>query len=61
MVLHFYNTFLNLSDISSLFSSGTIISSTGSSLIVLSSLGLVTASAVLFPKNSLGYFFGRYF
>ena len=42
MVLHFYSTFLNHSNISSLFSGGTIISSTS----------FTTLSAILFPINT---------
>ena len=51
-MFHFYNTSLNLFNISSLSSGGIIISSTGSSFTVLSSLDLVTSSETLFPKNS---------
>ena len=56
-MFHFYNTFLN---ISSLFSGGITIFSTGSCFSILSSSDLVrvakifdsNASAILFPKNS---------
>ena len=51
-MLHFHNTFVNLFNISSLFSGGIIIYSTGSCFTILSSLELVTASEILFPKNS---------
>ena len=51
-MFHFYNTFINLFNILSLFSDGIIISSTGSCFTILSSFDLVTASAILFPKNS---------
>ena len=39
-------------NISSHFSGGMIISSTGSCLTILSSFDLVTVSSILFPKNS---------
>ena len=48
----FYNNFLNLFNIYSLFSGGIIISSTGSVSTILSSYELVTVSAILFPINS---------
>ena len=48
-----YNTFLNFFNIYfSFFSSGIIISSAGCCFPILLSFDLVTASAVLFPKNS---------
>ena len=47
----FYNTFLNLSNISSLSSTGMIISSTGFCFTILSLFVLVTLPAILFPKN----------
>ena len=50
-MFHFNNTFLNLFDISSLFSGGMIVSSTGSCLTILSSFELVIVSSILFPKN----------
>ena len=54
-MLHFYNTFLNLFNISCIFSSGIIISSTfvgfSLGLTILSSFDLVTNSLILFPKN----------
>ena len=59
MVFTFYNTFLNLLNISSLFSSEIIIFPTflgfSSGLTILSMLDLVTASAILFPKIQLLY------
>ena len=51
-MFHFYNTFLNLSNISSFFSDGIIISSTGSCFTILSSFDLVTASVIFFPIDS---------
>ena len=51
-MLHFYNTFLNLFNILSLFSGEIIISSTGSCFSILSWLDVVTAPAILFPKIS---------
>ena len=52
-MLYFYiNTCLNLFNISFLFSGRRMISSTGSCFTILSSLDLVTVSAILFPKNS---------
>ena len=51
-MFHFYNIFLNLFNVLSLFSGGMIISSTGSCFKILSSFDLGTASAILFPKNS---------
>ena len=51
-MFHFHNTFLNSFNISTLSSSGIIISSAGACLTILSSFNLVTASAVLFPNNS---------
>ena len=50
-MLHFYNTFLNLFNISCLFSGGIPISSTGCFSILLS-FDLVTVPVVLFRKNS---------
>ena len=46
------NSCLNSFNISSFFSSGIIISSTGSSFTVLSLFDLAIAFAILFPKNS---------
>ena len=54
-MFHFYNTFLNLFNISSVISVGIIIYSTGSSFSILSSFELVTESAILFPKNSSAF------
>ena len=51
-MFHFYNTCLNSFNISFPFSGGIIISSTGSCFTILSSYELVTATAILFPKNS---------
>ena len=51
-MFHFYKTFLNLFNISSLFSGGIIITSTGSCFSILSSFDLVTAYEILFPKYS---------
>ena len=51
-MFHFYNTFLNSFNISSLFSGGIIISSTGFGFTILLSFNLATASAILFPINS---------
>ena len=58
MYHHFYNTFLNLFNIYSRFSGGTMISSTGFCFSIFSSFDLVclvkflnsTASVILFPK-----------
>ena len=56
MMFHFYTTFLNLfNNISSLFSSRTIVSSTGSCFTILSSFNLVTASEILFLKIHLPF------
>ena len=52
-MFHFYNTFLNLFNNSPIFSSGITISSTGSCFTILSSFNLITASAILCPKNLL--------
>ena len=52
MVFHFYNTFLNLLNISFIFSGRIIISSTDSCFSILTSFDLVTVSAILFPINS---------
>ena len=52
MMFHFYSIFLNLFNILSFSSGGTIISSRGSSLTILSSFGLITRPAIIFPKNS---------
>ena len=52
-MFHFYTTFLNFLNISSLASGEIIISSTGSSCFtILSSFDLVNATSILFPKNS---------
>ena len=51
-MFHFYNTFLNLFNISSYFSRGVIISSTGSGFSILTLFDLVTVAAILFPKYS---------
>ena len=50
-MFYFYNTFLNLFNISSHFSGGINISLTGSCFSILSSFDLVIASALLFPIN----------
>ena len=50
---HFYNTCLNSFNISSLFSGGITISSTGFVYRILLLYNLVTACAILSPKNSL--------
>ena len=50
---HFYNTCLNSLNISSLFSGGITISSTGFVYRILLLYNLVTACAILSPKNSL--------
>ena len=51
-MFHFHNTCFNSFNISSLFSGGIIIYSTGSCFTILSSYKLVTGSAILFPNNS---------
>ena len=51
-MFHFSNTYLNLFNVSSLFSGGIIISSTGSCFTILLSSKLVAVSAILFLKNS---------
>ena len=51
-MFHFYNTSLNSFDISSLFSGGLIISSTGFVCTIPSSYDLATASVILFHRNS---------
>ena len=48
-MFHFYNTCLSSFNISSLFSGGIIISSTGFVFTILSSSELVNASVILFP------------
>ena len=50
-MFHFYNTFLSLFKISSLFSGGIIISLIGFCFLLLSLFELVTPSAILCPKN----------
>ena len=52
-MFHFYNTCLISFNIPSLVSGGIIVSAAGFVFTILSSYNLVTASAVLFPKNSL--------
>ena len=49
---HFCNNFLNFFSISSLFSGGIIISSTGSCFSILLSLDLAADSTIFFTKNS---------
>ena len=51
-MFHSYNTFLDLFNISSLFSGGIITSSTGSCFSILSLFDLAIESAILFPKDS---------
>ena len=51
MFCFYNNTCLNLFNTSSLFPSGIIVSPTGSCFTILSAFYLVTASAILFPKN----------
>ena len=50
-MFHFYDIFLKLLNISSIFSSGIIISSTGSCSTIVSSFELTIVSAILFHTN----------
>ena len=52
MVFHFHNTLLNFLNISSLFSGGIIIFSTGSCFTILLSFDLATVYEILFSINS---------
>ena len=51
-MVHFYNTFINSFDISSLSSGGIIICSAGFFFTIFLLYELVTVSGILFPNNS---------